>query len=197
MKRSTARTTAVVVAVVTSHGTAQEKEREVVGGGTESDGGDEREQEVPLGGVFLDVVREEENDPAGDDEFREDEQPAPADVGGSGEGGGEVHDHPGDGRALAGPEEVDADGRRDAVERVGEQGDERPAIADDLGPVRPEGERDHGGEEGGTEHAGDRPDEPDRIDDPGGQDDGPGEEADQHYPADDAQCSRAPVVGGG
>jgi len=124
-----------------------------VDAGAEADGGDEAQQERPLGRVLADVAGEEGDDEAGDGEFHEDEQPADADDLRGRERRGGVEDDARQRRPLTEAEHVDADGGRQRVEGVPEECEqaERPRGGRLGGESRHDPPRQRGDDDRGDE----------------------------------------------
>ena len=145
-------------------GSGDRKQQDVVDTGTEADGGDEAEEETALGGCVADRLGEKADHPARDDEFHEDEQPSAPEDGRGGKRRREVDDHGGEGGPFSEAEEVDPDGRRDAVEGVAGDGEGADPAGDrHVGPSPPEERPRAGGDEGGPDEDTGRGGDPEGI----------------------------------
>jgi len=87
----------------------------------EPDSGNKTQQRVSLSWLGIDILPKEHNDPGGNADLYKHEQPANTDGFGGWQGCRGFKNHPRQRCALAEPQHVDADGRRDAIQRVAEQ----------------------------------------------------------------------------
>ncbi len=129
-----------------------------MGTGTEADGGDEPQKEVALGRFLADVLLEGGDDDRREHQFHEDEEPPGTEEFGRGQRSPGLDDDAGQRRLFAEAEQVVADGRRNAVQRVAEhrQQADRAARLDCAGAEAGEQNPDHGDRQEGSEQDAER-----------------------------------------